>query len=57
MTITANTGQVIRLDGSVSASGGTAVASTIGNTIKLVYRTTGATWWATSSVGASWTIT
>lgn len=36
---------------------GTAVASTIGNTIKLVYRTVGTTWWATSSVGASWTIT
>lgn len=57
MTITANTGQVIRLDGSASGAGGTAVASTIGNTIKLVYRTVGTTWWATSSVGASWTIT
>lgn len=57
MTITANTGQVIRLDGSASAPAGTAVASTIGNTIKLVYRTADTTWWGTSSVGASWTIT
>lgn len=57
MTITAGVGEFIRLDGAVSAAAGTAVAGTIGNTIELVYRTVGTTWWATSSVGASWTIT
>ena len=56
MTITANTGQVIRLGSTASAAAGTCVSATIGNTIRLVYRATGTTWWADAAVG-SWNIT
>jgi hypothetical protein len=56
MTITGNTGQVIRLGSTASASAGTCVSAIIGNTIRLVYRDTGTTWWADASVG-SWNIT
>lgn len=56
MTITANTGQFIRLGTAISAAAGTCVASIIGNTIKLVYRSSVTTWISTAAVG-SWTIT
>ncbi len=56
MTITGNTGQLIRLGNTASAAAGTCVSAVIGNTIKLVYRSTATTWWATSAVG-SWTLT
>lgn len=55
-TVTANAGQKINLAGSLSATAGTASTSTAGFTLKLVYRSTGATWWAIASEG-SWTIT
>lgn len=56
MTITGNTGQIIRLGNTASAAAGTCVSAVIGNTIRLVYRSTGTTWWADSAVG-SWTLT
>lgn len=56
MTITGNTGQFIRLGNTITASAGTCVSATIGNTIRLVYRATGTTWWADSATG-SWTLT
>lgn len=56
MTITGNTGQIIRLGNTASASAGTCVSAVIGNSIRLVYRSTGTTWWTDSAVG-SWTIT
>lgn len=56
VTITGNTGQVIRVDGNVSASAGTAVSSTRGNVLTLVYRSTNTQWCATEIVG-NWVIT
>lgn len=56
LTITANTGQKIRLGAAVSASAGTCVSSTQGNSISLVYRVSDTTWLALSSIG-TWTIT
>jgi hypothetical protein len=56
MTITGNTGQLIRLGNTASAAAGTCASGVIGNTIRLVYRSTATTWWADSSVG-SWTLT
>jgi trimeric autotransporter adhesin len=55
-TITGNTGQKINLAGSLSAAAGTCATSTAGFAIKLTYRSTATTWWATDAVG-SWTIT
>lgn len=56
ITITGNTGQFIRISGLKSASAGTCVSSTQGDTITLVYNSTGTVWNATSSIG-SWVIT
>ena len=56
VTVTANTGQKIRLAGSISALAGTAACAVQGNALNLVYRSSSATWNAVSSVG-SWTIT
>lgn len=56
MTITANTGQIINLGNTASAAAGTCATSVAGNSIFLVYRSTGTTWWAISSIG-SWNIT
>lgn len=55
-TITGNAGQKINLAGSLSAAAGTCATSTAGFTIRLTYRATATTWWATDAVG-SWTIT
>lgn len=56
LTIKANTGQVIRLGATVSASAGTCASSTRGNSITLVYRSSDTAWIGLSSVG-TWTIT
>lgn len=56
LTIQANTGQVIQLGSVASASAGTAVSSTKGDSVSLVYRTSGTTWIATSAIG-NWSIT
>lgn len=55
-TITGNTGQKIRLGSTLSASAGTCANNARGDAIELIYRSTGATWFALSSVG-TWTIT
>lgn len=55
-TITGNTGQKIRLGAALSAAAGTCANNARGDTIELVYRSTGTTWFATSSIG-TWTIT
>ncbi len=56
LTITANTGQKIRLGTAISASAGTCECSSEGNAVSLVYRTIGTTWLA-SSLEGTWLIT
>lgn len=56
LTITANTGQTIRLNTSVTATAGTAVNVAQGASIRLVYKSTGTVWMAVSSNG-NWTLT
>lgn len=56
VTVTANTGQKIRLGSAISALAGTAACAVQGNALNLVYRSSSAVWDAFSAVG-SWTIT
>jgi hypothetical protein len=54
LTITANTGDTIRIGGSVTAAAGSISAATIGNTITLV--SINATEWVATAVVGTWTI-
>jgi hypothetical protein len=56
VTVTANAGQTIRLNTSVSASAGTAQNVTGGSSLTLVYKSNTTQWCVTAVVG-SWTIT
>jgi|GEM_PF-1881900 len=56
LTITANTGQQIRLGAAISATAGTCANNAQGDSIELVYRAADTTWIATSSIGI-WTVT
>jgi len=56
LTITANTGQTIRLGNVVTASGGTCVSTAIGDSISLRFNATALSWQAVSSIG-NWTLT
>lgn len=56
VTVTANVGQFLRFGGQLSASGGTAVSSKIGDSIYLVYRSSSSTWCSISTEG-TWAIT
>lgn len=56
LTITANTGQVIRIGTSVSASAGTAASTAIGSSVTLVYRASDTAWIAKDVIG-TWTVT
>jgi hypothetical protein len=56
LTITANTGQVIRIGSAVSASAGTAANNARGDSVTLVYRSSDAAWIASSVIG-TWTVT
>lgn len=51
LTITANTGQTIRLGTAVSSSAGTLISTQRGDSIELVYKSTGTVWIAQNSVG------
>lgn len=51
VTIQANTGQTISIGNNSSTVAGSAVASNTGNSVTLVYRTSGETWRAISSIG------
>jgi len=55
IVVKANTGQTITLSSTSSTSAGTATNVASGDSLTLVYRSTGTTWWATSSVG-NWTM-
>lgn len=54
IVITANTGQSIRFAENISSVAGTVTNSARGDTMSLVYRTTGATWFAESNPCGSW---
>ncbi len=51
LTITANTGQVIRIGAAVSASAGTAANNARGDSVTLVYRASDTAWIADSVIG------
>lgn len=57
LTIQAAAGQAIRLGANQSALAGTAASSAKGDSMTLVYDTTGAVWYAISAIGNAWTIT
>lgn len=54
VVVTANTGQKIRIGNNISSTAGTATNSAQGDSLNLVYRSTGATWIAMSADG-NWT--
>lgn len=56
LTITANTGQVIRIGAAVSATAGTAANNARGDSVTLVFRSSDSAWIATSVIG-TWTVT
>lgn len=56
LTITGNTGQIIRLGKVVTASAGTAVNNFQGDAIVLVYRAADTSWQAIQSIG-TWSLT
>jgi hypothetical protein len=57
LTITGNTGQKIRVGAALSASAGTCANTARGDSITLVYRSTGATWFSLSGPQGIWNIT
>jgi len=57
LTITANTGQLIRVGSAVSASAGTCVSSAEGDSIYLTYRTATTSWIAIGAPQGAWTVT
>jgi len=57
LTITANTGQVIRVGSTVSASAGTCASNKRGDAITLVYRSADTAWIAVPGTQGTWTVT
>lgn len=57
LTITANTGQKIRIGSVISATAGTAVNTSIGDSITLVYRSSDATWFSLGGAQGTWALT
>lgn len=55
-TVTGNTGQKIRIGGAISAAAGTAANNARGDSLTLVYRSTGTTWFASDVIG-TWSVT
>ena len=56
LTITANTGQKIRLGTSLSISAGTCANTARGDSITLVYRTSGSTWFSVPGPQGNWNV-
>lgn len=56
LTITANTGQIIRIGKAVSAAAGTAKSNFQGDSVTLVYRASDTAWIAQDVIG-TWTVT
>ncbi len=57
LTITASTGKFIRVGAALSASAGTCVNTARGDSITLVYRATGTTWFSLTGPQGIWNIT
>lgn len=57
LTIQANTGQKIRVGTAISASAGTSVNNARGDSMTLVYRSTGTTWFSLGPPQGTWTTT
>jgi hypothetical protein len=57
LTIQANTGQLIRIGSTISAAAGTATSNARGDSIVIVYRSTGTTWFARGAPEGIWTVT
>jgi hypothetical protein len=57
LTIQASGSQIIRFGSAVTAAGGTAVSTARGDSVKLVYRTSGTCWCAIGGVVGTWTLT
>lgn len=57
LTIQANAGQLIRVGTTISASAGTSVSNFRGDSITLVYRATGTTWFSLGAPEGIWTTT
>jgi hypothetical protein len=55
VALTANTGQVIRLGASVTASAGNITSTARGDTVTVRFRTSGSIWAVVSAIG-NWTI-
>jgi hypothetical protein len=55
LTVTANTGQVLRIGSTVSASAGTAASNARGDSVTFIYRSSDTAWIAMSVVG-TWTV-
>jgi hypothetical protein len=56
-TVTANTGQKIRIGTAVSANAGTAANNAIGDSILLVFRTSDSVWFSVGAPQGIWTVT
>lgn len=56
LTVTGNTGQIIRIGKAVSAAAGTAVSNFDGDSVTFVYRSADTSWQAISVIG-TWTVT
>ena len=57
LTITGNTGQKIRIGNVISAAAGTAVSNARGDAVRLVYRSTGTTWFSEGGPQGTWSVT
>ena len=57
VTVTANTGQKIRIGNVISALAGTASSTKQGDSLDLVYRSSSATWYEVGGAQGSWTVT
>lgn len=56
-TITANAGQKIRIGSVISALAGTAASNARGDSITLVFRTSGSTWFSWTGPQGTWSVT
>ena len=57
VTLTANTGQKIRIGNVISSTAGTAASTKQGDSVDLVYRSASATWYEVGGSQGSWSIT
>ena len=56
LVVTANSGQVIRIGANASSTAGTATSTAIGDSIELVYSSTGTTWFSLGGPQGTWNL-